>query len=38
MLIRIARIQVDPAKLDQYQTLLKAEIEDAVGLEPGVLT
>ncbi len=36
--VRLAKIEVDAAQLDQYKTLLKEEIEASVKLEPGVLT
>lgn len=37
-MVRISRITVDPAQLDNYNTYLKEEIEASVRLEPGVLT
>lgn len=36
--VRISRITVDPAQLDNYNAYLKEEIEASVRLEPGVLT
>lgn len=36
--VRISRIIVDPAQLDNYNAYLKEEIEASVRLEPGVLT
>lgn len=35
--IRLAKLQIDPAQLDAYNTLLKEEIEASVRVEPGVL-
>ena len=37
-MVRIAKIVVDPARLESYQSALKEEIEASVRLEPGVLT
>src|SRR6478609_4498157 len=37
-LVRLAKLQIDPAQLENYKTLLKEEIEASVRLEPGVLT
>jgi len=36
--VRLAKIQVDPAQLESYKAALKEGIETAVRLEPGVLT
>lgn len=36
--VRISKITVDPAQLDNYNIYLKEEIEASVRLEPGVLT
>lgn len=36
--IRIAKIQVDPAQLDSYNAALKEQMTTAVNAEPGVLT
>jgi quinol monooxygenase YgiN len=36
--VRLAKIQVDPARLESYKAALKEGIETAVRLEPGVLT
>lgn len=36
--IRVARLQVDSAKLEQYKAALKEEIETSVRVEPGMLT
>jgi quinol monooxygenase YgiN len=35
--VRIAEIEVDPARLQAYQAALREEIDAAVRLEPGVL-
>jgi quinol monooxygenase YgiN len=35
--VRIAEIEVDPARLEAYQAALREEIDAAVRLEPGVL-
>jgi quinol monooxygenase YgiN len=37
-MVRIAKIQVDPAKLDSYNAALKEQMNTAVRVEPGVLT
>lgn len=37
-IIRIAKIQVDPAQLDSYNVALKEQMSTAVKVEPGVLT
>jgi quinol monooxygenase YgiN len=37
-MVRIARIQVDPAQLEQYNKALKEQMTTAVSVEPGVLT
>ena len=36
-IVRIAELEIDPAQLDAYNTLLSEEIEASVRLEPGVL-
>lgn len=36
-MVRIAEIEVDPAQLDAYKTILAEEQEASVRLEPGVL-
>ncbi|MDO7929306.1 putative quinol monooxygenase [Pseudomonas sp. KFB-139] len=36
-LVRIARIEVDPAKLDEYRTASRKIVEAAGALEPGVI-
>jgi quinol monooxygenase YgiN len=37
-MVRLAKIQVDPAQLEQYNAALKEQMTTAVKLEPGVLT
>ena len=37
-MVRLAKIQVDPAQLEQYNKALKEQMTTAVGVEPGVLT
>ena len=36
--VRLAKIQVDPAQLESYKAALKESIEASVRLDPGVLT
>jgi quinol monooxygenase YgiN len=36
--VRIARLQIDPAQLESYKSALKIHAETAVRVEPGVLT
>ena len=36
-LVRLSKITVDPARLDEYNALLKEEIETSMRLEPGVM-
>jgi quinol monooxygenase YgiN len=36
-MIRIAKIQVDPAQLEQYNAALKEQMTAAIKLDPGVL-
>ena len=36
--VRIAKISVDPARLDEYKAALKEGMETAVRTEPGVLS
>lgn len=36
--VRLSKITVDPARLDEYNAYLKEEIEASMQLEPGVLT
>ena len=35
--VRIAELEIEPAELDAYRTLLAEEIEASVAKEPGVL-
>jgi quinol monooxygenase YgiN len=37
MIVRIAELEIDPARIDAYNALLAEGIEAAVRLEPGVL-
>jgi quinol monooxygenase YgiN len=37
-MVRLAKIQVDPGYLEQYNAALKEQMSTAVKLEPGVLT
>lgn len=37
-MVRLAKIQVDPAQLDLYNAALKGQMTTAVSVEPGVLT
>ena len=37
-MVRLAKIQVDPAQLEQYNTALKEQMTTAVRVEQGVLT
>jgi len=37
-MVRLAKIQVDPAQLESYNTALKEQMATAVRVEPGVLT
>ena len=37
-MIRLAKITVDPAQLEQYNAALKEQMTTAVKVEPGVLT
>lgn len=36
-LVRMAELEIDPARLDEYEALLAEEVEASVRLEPGVL-
>jgi quinol monooxygenase YgiN len=36
--VRLAELQIDPARLDEYTAALREEIEASIRLEPGVLT
>lgn len=37
-MVRIAKIEVDPAQLEQYNAALKEQMTTAIKVEPGVLT
>lgn len=37
-LVRIAELEIDPARLDAYKIALREEIEASIRVEPGVLT
>lgn len=37
-IVRVAKLQIDPAKVDNYKAALKVQIEAAVHVEPGVIT
>jgi 4-carboxymuconolactone decarboxylase len=37
-MVRLARLVIDPSRLDEYKAILKEEIEASVRIEPGVLT
>jgi 4-carboxymuconolactone decarboxylase len=37
-LVRLAKLVIDPVQLEQYNALLKEEIETSVKVEPGVIT
>ena len=37
-MVRLAKLQIDPAQLESYKAALKEEIEISVRVEPGVLT
>ena len=36
-MVRLAKIKVDPAQLEQYNTALKEQMSAAIRVEPGVL-
>ena len=38
LVVRIAKLQIDSAQLENYKAMLKEGIETAVRVEPGVLT
>jgi quinol monooxygenase YgiN len=38
MMVRISEIQIDPARLDEYNAILKEESAASVRLEPGVIS
>ncbi|MFL6590066.1 MAG: putative quinol monooxygenase [Chthoniobacterales bacterium] len=35
--VRLAKLQIDPARLETYKAALKEEIETSIRVEPGVL-
>lgn len=37
-LVRLARLEIDPAHLEEYKVFLKEGIEASLTLEPGVIT
>ena len=37
-MVRLAKLEIDPAQLDAYKSALREEIEASIALEPGVLT
>ena len=37
-IVRLAKIQVDPAQLEKYNAALKEQMATAIRVEPGVLT
>lgn len=37
-LVRIAKLEIDPAQLQAYEAAVSEEIDDSIRLEPGVLT
>jgi quinol monooxygenase YgiN len=37
-IVRLAELQIDPARLDEYKAALREEIEASIRLEQGVLT
>ena len=38
LVVRMAKLQIDPTQLESYKAALKEEIEASVSIEPGVLT
>jgi quinol monooxygenase YgiN len=36
--VRLAELEIDPAKVEQYKAALREEISSSVRLEPGVIT
>lgn len=36
--VRVAQIEIDPARLESYKAIAKEQIETAIRVEPGVLT
>ena len=37
-MVRLAKLVIDSTRLEQYNTILKEEIETSVKVEPGVIT
>jgi quinol monooxygenase YgiN len=37
VVVRIAQLEIDPSRLEDYTRAVKEEMEDAVRLEPGVI-
>ena len=37
LVVRIAELDIDPARVDDYKALLAEEVHASVGIEPGVL-
>lgn len=37
-MVRLAKIEVDPAQLEKYNAALKEQMSTAISVEPGVLT
>lgn len=37
-IVRVAKLQIDPAQLDKYKAALKENVETSVRVEPGVIT
>ena len=37
VVVRIAELEIDPARLEPYKAAVKEEMRDAIRLEPGVL-
>lgn len=38
LVVRIAKLQIDPVQIERYKAAVKEHIETAVRVEPGVLT
>lgn len=38
LVVRIAKLRIDPVQLENYKAALKEEIENSVRVEPGVLS
>jgi quinol monooxygenase YgiN len=37
-LVKMAKVSIDPAQLEQYKKILTEEVQTAVNIEPGVLS